>query len=166
VETVVEALAPQADAAVVSVRYRQLYPSLGIPSTVPLPGAADALLAVRALGGRVAVVSAKREPTVRAVLAHVGLDAPPAGPDLVAGGRFAEHKGEWLLAEGAGVYVGDHPGDVRAAHAAGAVAVAVATGPFTGTELRAVGADVVLADLTKFPDWLSTWTHNRALPVE
>ena len=165
-ETIVQTLAPQVDAPAVADRYRELYPSLGIPSTVLLPGAEDAIRAVRELGGRVAVVSAKRESAVRAVLAHVGLDAPPAGPDLVAGGRFAEHKGDWLLAAGAAVYVGDHPGDIRAAHTASAVAVAVATGPFSGAELRAAGADVVLADLTKFPDWISLWMHNRTLPVE
>jgi phosphoglycolate phosphatase len=165
-ETILELLAPQVDAAAVAARYRELYPSLGIPTTTPLPGAEESLRAVHDLGARVAVVSAKREPALRAVLAQVRLDVPPAGPDLVAGGRFAEHKGEWLLAEGAAVYVGDHPGDVRAAHAADAVAVAVATGPFGEAELRAAGADVVLPALTKFPDWLSIWTHNRTTGVE
>jgi phosphoglycolate phosphatase len=165
-EDILETLAPQVDAPVVADRYRELYPALGIPSTEPLPGAAEAMLAVHTAGGRVAVVSAKREPAVRAVLAHTGLDTPPAGPDLVAGGRFAERKGEWLLAHGASVYVGDHPGDVRAAHAASAVAVAVTTGPFTDEELRAAGADVVLPGLTKFPDWLSIWMHNRVSGVE
>jgi phosphoglycolate phosphatase len=165
-EDILELLAPQVDAPAVADRYRELYPSLGIPVIVPLPGAQTALRAVHDAGGRVAVVSAKREPAVRAVLAHARLDVPPAGPDLVAGGRFAERKGEWLLAEGAAVYVGDHPGDIRAARAAGAVAVAVATGPFTDAELRAEGADVVLADLTKFPGWMSIWMHNRVDGVE
>jgi phosphoglycolate phosphatase len=165
-ETTVARLAPRADVEAVSERYRALYPRLGVPPTVPLPGARDALLAVHRLGGRVAVVSAKREPAVRAVLVHTRLDRPPAGPDLVAGGRFADAKGEWLLAHGASVYVGDHPGDVRAAHVAGAVAVAVATGPFDAGRLRAAGADVVLGDLAKFPDWMSGWMHNRTGGVE
>lgn len=45
------------------------------------------------------------------------------------------------------VLVGDTPLDVRAAHAAGARAVAVATGPYAPEELRASGADAVLRDL-------------------
>jgi phosphoglycolate phosphatase len=112
------------------------------------------------------VVSAKREPALLAVLEHTGLARPPAGPDHVAGGRFAEGKGEWLRDNGAAVYVGDHTGDVRAAHVAGAVAVAVATGPFDAAQLRAAGADVVLPGLTKFPGWLSIWMHNRTPGVE
>lgn len=45
------------------------------------------------------------------------------------------------------VLVGDTPLDVRAAHAAGARAVAVATGPYGAPSLRAAGADAVLSDL-------------------
>ncbi|MZE68227.1 HAD family hydrolase, partial [Streptomyces sp. SID5789] len=33
--------------------------------------------------------------------------------------------------------------------------VAVASGPCGAEELRAAGADVVLADLTQFPEWLA-----------
>ena len=44
--------------------------------------------------------------------------------------------------------VGDTPRDVEAAHGAGAVSVAVATGEYTVAQLRAAGADHVLADLT------------------
>ena len=43
--------------------------------------------------------------------------------------------------------VGDTPRDVEAAHAAGAVAVAVATGKYTLDQLRTAGADHVLATL-------------------
>ncbi|MCC6626270.1 MAG: HAD hydrolase-like protein [Chloroflexi bacterium] len=43
--------------------------------------------------------------------------------------------------------VGDTPRDVEAAHAAGAVAVGVATGKYTVDELRASGADYVLPNL-------------------
>jgi phosphoglycolate phosphatase-like HAD superfamily hydrolase len=45
------------------------------------------------------------------------------------------------------VLVGDTPLDVRAAHAAAARAVAVATGPFGVDELREAGAHAVLEDL-------------------
>jgi phosphoglycolate phosphatase len=46
------------------------------------------------------------------------------------------------------VVVGDTPRDVEAAHAAGAVAVGVATGTATAAELAAAGADHVVADLS------------------
>jgi phosphoglycolate phosphatase len=49
---------------------------------------------------------------------------------------------------GATVLVGDTPLDVAAALATGARAVGVATGSFTGAELKAVGAHAVLPDLT------------------
>jgi phosphoglycolate phosphatase len=153
-EQALEIVAPGVDAEAVTRRYRELYPAVGIPPITLLPGAADAIEVVHALGGRVFVVSAKVEAAVRRVLDHVGLDQPPWAPDLVAGGRFGRAKGELLRTGGADVYVGDHPGDVEAARVGGAFSVAVATGPFTGAELAAAGADVVLADLTAFPAWL------------
>src|SRR5690242_19345125 len=127
-EAALAVVAPGVDAPAVARRYRELYADHGIPPITPLPGAADAFAAVHAAGGRVLVVSAKVEPAVRRVLAHVGLDRPPLAPDLVAGGLFAAAKGELLRREGADVYVGDHPGDVEAARVGGAVSVAVATG--------------------------------------
>ena len=48
--------------------------------------------------------------------------------------------------------VGDTPLDIRAAHGAGAIAIGVATGHYSVDELRAAGADHVLATLEeKFP---------------
>src|SRR6476646_6473764 len=43
-------------------RYRELYSEVGIPGTLALPGAADALRAVRAIPARALVVTAKYEP--------------------------------------------------------------------------------------------------------
>ena len=150
-EATLDAVAPGVDTAAVTRRYRELYAEVGIPPITPLAGAAAALAAVRALGGRVLVVSAKVTPAVESVLVHTGLSG---AVDLVAGGRFAAAKGDLLAAEGADVYVGDHPGDVTAARAGRAVAVAVATGPHDAAALERAGADVVLPDLTAFPAWL------------
>ena len=148
--------------AAVVARYRQLYPRIGVPSITLLPGAAEAFEAVHALGGQVMVVSAKVEPAVRAVLRHVDLGCGGVrSADQVAGGLFGAQKGVRLAASGAHVYVGDHPGDVEAARVAGAVAVAVATGPCGATELAACGADVVLADLRSFPGWLAGFDAER-----
>jgi pyridinium-3,5-biscarboxylic acid mononucleotide sulfurtransferase len=139
-----EELVPQAYAT-----YRRRYPDIGVPTTTRLPGAAEAIAAVRSLGGRVVVVSAKVESAARQVLATVGLAA-----DVVVGDRFAHGKAAVLRELGAQVYVGDHPGDMLAAQGAQAHAVAVATGPTTADELATAGADVVLASLTEFPAWL------------
>ncbi|MFI5531444.1 HAD family hydrolase [Kitasatospora sp. NPDC051853] len=130
--------------------YRGLYREYALPGTLVLPGAGESLAAVRAAGGRVAVVTGKYEPNARLQLDHVGLVV-----DVLVGDTWAETKGDALREHGATVYVGDHYGDIRGARAAGAVAVAVATGPYTAAELRDAGADVVLDDLTAFPDWLA-----------
>ncbi|WP_406202107.1 HAD family hydrolase [Kitasatospora sp. NBC_01560] len=131
-------------------RYRELYRDHAFAPTVALPGAYAAVEAVRARGGRVAVITGKYEPNARLHLEHAGLHA-----DVLAGDLWAESKGEALREHGASVYVGDHLGDIRGARLAGAVAVGVATGPYGADELLAAGADVVLADLTAFPDWLA-----------
>jgi phosphoglycolate phosphatase len=163
-EETLTAIAPAVDPVATANRYRALYPEFGVGPTTLLPGAAEALEAVHDLGGRVLVVSTKIESAVRAVLAHVGLDAGRRGPDLVVGGLFAAAKGVRLAAEQADVYVGDHPGDVEAARVAGAASVAVATGPHAAADLAAAGADVVLADLTTFPAWLADFAARRASP--
>jgi phosphoglycolate phosphatase-like HAD superfamily hydrolase len=72
----------------------------------------------------------------------------------VVGWRHGPQKGETLLEHRAAAYVGDTPPDIAAAHQAGAVALAVPSGPFTAAELEAAGADVVLASLAEFPAWL------------
>jgi phosphoglycolate phosphatase len=135
-------------------RYRELYAELAVVPSPALPGAAEALAAVRRRGGRTMVVTAKNEPHARRHLDHLGLD-----PDLVAGDLWAEAKGEALRAAGAGVYVGDHVADIRGARAAGAIAVTVPTGPCDAAALRAAGADVVLpGGLPDFPGWLLGYT--------
>src|ERR687891_2423475 len=62
--------------------YRELYTTIGVPGTMLLPGAAEAVDAVNRHGGRAVVVSAKIEPAGLAVLHHLGLqgDAPAGGP--------------------------------------------------------------------------------------
>lgn len=124
--------------------YRTVYDDVATPVTAMLPGADAAIEAVRRLGGRVLVVTAKQAATAETTLRHVGIEV-----DEVIGGLWAEAKGEALRERGGTVFVGDHPGDVRAARTAGAVAVGVRTG---GVEPE--GADVVLDDLTGFPGWL------------
>ncbi|MES5821703.1 haloacid dehalogenase-like hydrolase [Streptomyces sp. RG80] len=137
--------------------YRSLYPSIAITATPALTGAREAIAAVQAAGGRAIVVTAKYEPSAKLHVEHLGL-----APDAVIGDLWAEQKAEALREHGASVYVGDHLGDVRGARTAGALSVAVATGPCSAEELTAAGADVVLADLTEFPAWLAGYRPARA----
>ncbi len=54
------------------------------------------------------------------------------------------------------VVIGDTERDVWAAHACGARAIGVATGPCSAAELDAAGADWVLETLDGFPAWLAS----------
>ncbi|MEU4644376.1 HAD family hydrolase [Micromonospora sp. NPDC023814] len=134
----------QVDAAVRT--YRELYPAYAITPTVPLPGAREAIDAIRARGGRVLVVTSKLGRLARLHLDHLGLAV-----DELAGDLFAEEKATALREHGATHYVGDHVADMVAARAAGVPGIAVATGPCSADELRAAGAEAVLDDLTGFP---------------
>jgi phosphoglycolate phosphatase len=131
--------------------YRDHYGKFGIPKTVLLPGARESLNSIRELNGKIVVVSAKKADFVQRVLDVVGLEA-----DAIHGYLFAEKKGVVLLEENALVYVGDHPGDIRAARAANAISVVVPTGPTSVEDLQDAGPDKVLASLEDFPDWLKT----------
>lgn len=130
--------------------YRAHYREHGIPLTRPMPGAAEAIAMVRSRGEQVLVVTAKYGAVAGLALEAAGLDA-----DVIVGDLFAEGKATALREHAAWAYVGDHPGDIRAARSAGVHSIAVATGPTSLEELRAVEPDVVLPDLTHLPDWLA-----------
>ena len=139
-------------------RFRALYPSLAVEPTVAMPGAREAVDAVHRHGGRVVVVTAKYEPNARLHLDHLGIAA-----DEVVGWRYGPAKGEALREYGATVYVGDHLADIEGARVAGAVSIAVATGPISAEDLRTAGADVVLTDLRDFDGWLQTYLLDQQL---
>ena len=130
--------------------YRAHYREHGIPLTRPMPGAAEAIAVVRSRGEQVLVVTAKYGAVAGLALEAAGLDA-----DVIVGDLFAEGKATALREHAAWAYVGDHPGDIRAARSAGVYSIAVATGPTSLEELHAVEPDVVLPDLTHLPDWLA-----------
>jgi len=140
--------------------YRELYPTYAVPPSPALPGAHEAVAAVRAAGGRALVVTAKHQPSAQLHLTRLGLE-----PDALIGWLWAEAKAEALREHGAAVYVGDHTGDVRGAKTAGALSVAVPTGPCGVSELRAAGADVVLeGGLADFPEWFRRHLDGLGAP--
>ncbi|WP_446218033.1 HAD family hydrolase [Micromonospora sp. IBHARD004] len=126
--------------------FRELYPAYAITPTLPMPGAAAAIGAVHARGGRVMVVTSKIGRLAKLHLDHLGLAV-----DELAGDLFAEEKATALREHAATLYVGDHVADMVAAEAAGIPGVGVATGPCSPAELSAAGAHLVLGDLTGFP---------------
>lgn len=131
-------------------RFRELYPDIVVPATIALPGAADALAAVRAAGGETLVVTGKYRPNAARHLAALGWEV-----DCLVGELWAGGKAEALRTHGATAYVGDHIGDMIGAVTAGVCPVGVLTGPCDEAELRAAGARLVLSDLTGFPALLA-----------
>jgi phosphoglycolate phosphatase len=141
--------------------YRRHYVRLAPDMTTLLPGAAEAVEAVRRAGERVVVVTAKHATSVGPSLTAAGLT-----PDEVFTHVHGPQKAEVLVQVGAALYVGDTPHDMSAARTAAVAAVGVTTGSFGQAELTAAGADVVLDSLVDFPDWYAGFRdghpHNRA----
>lgn len=137
--------------------YRALYREHAITPTVPMPGAVEALAAVRELGLRVVVVTSKLGVLAELHLAHLGMAA-----DELAGDLFAEGKAAAITEHGVRWYVGDHVGDMVAARTAGVPGIGVATGPCDLGELRDAGAAYVLDDLTGLPALLGEITVGSA----
>ncbi|MDO9380546.1 MAG: HAD family hydrolase [Nocardioidaceae bacterium] len=142
---------PAADVPALADRYRALYPDLAVEATGTMPGAHAALEAVRARGGRTVLVTAKNAPAAQRHLDHLGLVV-----DAVHGSLWRDGKAGALREEHATAYVGDHVHDVEAARGAGVTAVGVTTGPCSGMDLQAAGADVVLHSLLDLPDFLDS----------
>jgi uncharacterized protein len=141
-------------------RFRSIYPETAVTPTPAFPGVAGALAAVRRLGGRIVLVTGKHTPNAQLHVEHLGLDV-----DVVEGQVWGAGKGEVLRRHGASVYVGDHVHDVEGARAAGITSVSVLTGGSTRAELEGAGTDVVLADLSQFPDWLDAHVLDTRLAL-
>lgn len=142
--------APEDRIAELVPRFRALYPKFVIPRTVAMPGAGEAIAAVREAGGKVVVITGKYRKN-----AVLHLDELGFAVDAVIGELWSEAKAAALMEHRAAVYVGDHLGDMRGARAAGATAVGVTSGPCSRQELLDAGAHIVLPSLTGFPAWLA-----------
>jgi len=120
-----------------------------------LPGAAAALSALAAAGIRQTVVSGNVRPVAEVKLGVFGLDSHIEW-DVGAYGEDADERPDLvrlsLTRSGAtaddAVLIGDTPADVDAGRSTGVRVIAVATGRSSVDDLRAVGADAVLDDLT------------------
>jgi phosphoglycolate phosphatase-like HAD superfamily hydrolase len=126
-----------------------------------LPGAAEAVRATAGLPGVVqTVLTGTIRPNAAEKLAAFGLDGLfdlevggygsdvyPKGSLLLMSHAKAGDKYRVKIPLDATVYIADSDRDVEAAKIAGVSCLAVASGRSTAADLRAVGADVVLADL-------------------
>jgi phosphoglycolate phosphatase len=135
--------------------YRSHYVQLAERMTTTLPGAREALAAVRAAGERVVIITAKHPVSVGPSLRAVGLVADELFT-LVHG----PEKAAVLRRLKAAAYVGDSPPDMAAAVQAGVRAVGVATGSFSRQDLAGAGAEVVLDSLDGFPAWYQSVRHR------
>jgi phosphoglycolate phosphatase len=117
----------------------------------PYRGARDALIALRRLGLRLAVVTSKSRRRLDHDLARTGLapllDASVAGDEVRHGKPDAEPISAGLVAIGApaaaAMYVGDSPVDVASARAAGVYSVGVTFG-FLPRALREAEPDLLI----------------------
>ncbi|MEH3032836.1 MAG: haloacid dehalogenase-like hydrolase [Aeromicrobium erythreum] len=132
------------------VLFRRLYPELAVPRIDLLPGAREAVAAVRALGGRSFVLTAKHAASARLHVDHLDLAV-----DDVVGDAWREGKADVLRERGAAAYVGDHVHDMEAGRGADVLTIGVTTGPCAADELRAAGADHVVPSLHAVGDLLA-----------
>jgi phosphoglycolate phosphatase len=139
---------PPDQQAAAAVIYRRHYVRLAEQMTTALPGAHEALAAVRAAGERAVIITAKHPVSVAPSLKAAGLAA-----DELFTFVHGPEKAAVLSRIKAAAYVGDTPPDMAAAVAAGVQAVGVATGSFSAADLARAGAGVVLDSLTAFPAW-------------
>jgi phosphoglycolate phosphatase-like HAD superfamily hydrolase len=143
-----------------------------------LPGAREALAALASQPGLVqTVLTGTIKPNAIRKLRAFGLEGfvdfsiggygsevYPKGTLLqVARSRAGEKHGV-TFGEGTTAYIGDSPRDVEAARVGGARSIAVASGRATVAELRAAGADAVLADLSDTQAVLRT-IHDLTVPA-
>ena len=143
---------PEPERAAATAGYRRHYIAAAV-DTVALPGAAQALAAVRDHGDRAVIITAKHPISVGPSLAAAGLTAAGLAADDVFAHVHGTEKAAVLRELRASAYVGDSPPDVAAAVAAGATAVGVTTGSFPAADLYRAGAEVVLDSLTGFTSW-------------
>jgi len=142
---------PPGQRAAAAAVYRRHYVRLAGQMTSALPGAHEALAAVRAAGERAVIITAKHAVSVEPSLKAAGISA-----DEVFTFVHGPEKAAVLSRINAAAYVGDSPPDMAAAVQAGVRAVGVATGSFSGKDLARAGADVVLDSLAGFPSWYRT----------
>jgi phosphoglycolate phosphatase len=136
---------PPDRAAALADRFRELYAGIGVLGSFLLPGALDAVVAVRA-GRRAVVVTAKYRICARRCLDHVGLDV-----DAVHGWRLGRRRPATRAGAGHGLRRGHPRHGGRPARRGDRPRGA--TGPYSAEELRAPAPTWCASSLAEFPPW-------------
>ena len=128
-----------------------LYPTFGPPNSVLMPGALQALEAVKSAGLRSVIISAKSSENLDLMMKHFGMKNYPRYGDC-----FGIKKSEAILDCGAILYIGDQESDVDAAHESRIQAIRL-IGSKSDIHSR---ADWTLPSLEFFPAWLRDEFRN------
>lgn len=143
-----------------AVTYRRHYGEIGFLDSVPYPGIADALTAMKRAGLRLYLATSKRETFARRILDHLNFTphfeaihgAKPDGalehkPALLAH-IIAHHS----LSPTASLMVGDRRHDIEGAKAMNMRSLGALWGYGTSEELQTAGADQLLTTPTELPE--------------
>lgn len=133
--------------------YRADYGERGLFASLPYPGIAQALGAMRDAGAGLVLATSKRTAFARRILEHIGFEGLFAAIHGSEPGGALDHKPELIahiierhgLAPGDCVMIGDRRYDVAGAHANGMRALGVLWGYGSRDELESAGADGLMA---------------------
>jgi phosphoglycolate phosphatase len=160
---------PGFDLELDTARYREHHPSVLRPGTRLLPGAAEAVGALRQAGLRLAVCSNKPKPFTRELLDILGL-APSfdavLGPEDVSRIKPAPDMllaalAQLDVAAAKTLYVGDMVVDIETARGAGTAVWVVPTGSNDRAALEAAKPDRILRDLHELADIGRSWSAGH-----
>jgi phosphoglycolate phosphatase len=159
------------DPAALVAEFRSRYMADLPRQTRILPGALEALAALRGHGYRLALASTRATDSAVATLEHAGM--LPLLEHVLGGDLVLRHKPapdvihlalERLgLEPGEALMIGDTTNDIGAAHAAGLPCWAVLGGTHDEATLRDAGADSILSGIAALPAALGHITE-RAIP--
>jgi phosphoglycolate phosphatase len=144
------------------LRYRERYNEVFLQKTQLLPGAKKALQTLKDRGYRLAVATAKPRYFTEPILEHLGvgpLFEAVAGAEEVACLKPCPDILHLVLSrlgsrEDETLYVGDHPVDVAAGHAARIEVISVTTGFHSREELEKLHPAAVVEDLRELVSFL------------
>lgn len=143
--------ASPAEAETVMTRWKSLYPELGSTLTKEYEGMTEMLLSLKSHGKKIGVLSNKFDAGVKQLIGDLFPDlfevaygectVIPRKPDPT-GLRYVIEELQSLPDES--VYIGDSPGDVRTARAAGVYSIGVAWGYHTPESIGAAQPDAIV----------------------
>ena len=139
--------------------YRADYGQRGALSSLPYPGIAQALAAMRRAGAQLILATSKRREFAQRILDHIGFDRLFIAVHGSEAGGALDHKPELIshivarhaLARDCCVMVGDRRYDIVGAHANNMRAVGVLWGYGTRDELETAGADDIVSEPENLP---------------